>query len=98
MMIVGVALAGIFTGAVATYFLSGHDDTTHSTNVDSEVLPVVQELAAMKASMDTLQTELNQVRSMLSEFTESHRDSPLKSERFSLSAEPKAERSEDVIS
>ena len=68
MMVTGVALAGHFTAAIATYFMSS-DDPTHSTDGDTEQPNVGQELAAMKASLDRFHLELNQLRVVITEIT-----------------------------
>ncbi len=69
MMIIGVALAGIFTAAIATYFIAGTDSDhkTESHDVNAKAPHVAHELAAMTASMDRLHAELNDVRALLSE-------------------------------
>jgi Ion channel len=71
MMVTGVALAGIFTAAIATYFISSNDadHKPRSADIGAESSDLAQELAAMKVSIDRFHTELNQLRVLMTEIT-----------------------------
>ena len=55
MFITGVALVGIFTAAVATYFISSNDEKPKVEElIEAESSSVAHDLATMKASIDGL--------------------------------------------
>lgn len=60
MLITGVALAGIFTAAVATYFIANNDE--RQTTSESEAPEIARELATIRA-------ELSHLRGMVSGLT-----------------------------
>jgi voltage-gated potassium channel len=78
MMVTGVALAGIFTAAIATYFIASSDAAREmqSPDVDNNSPNVAHELAAMKTSVDRLHIELNQLRGLMTEITGRQHDHP----------------------
>jgi voltage-gated potassium channel len=65
MMISGVALAGIFTAAIATYFLSSNDGEHKAKTVNDH--------GAMQESIDQIQSELSQLRVLVGELAELQR-------------------------
>jgi voltage-gated potassium channel len=71
MMVVGVALVAIFTGAVATYFISVNDERPKvEENIEAGSPSVAQDLATMKASVNGLYAELTSLRAHLSDLIE----------------------------
>jgi len=76
MMVTGVALVGIFTAAIATYFISANDAGRDSSEVDAQPLDVAQELTAIKASVDRFHIELNQMHLLITEMTRGQKDHP----------------------
>jgi voltage-gated potassium channel len=71
MMVVGVALVAIFTGAVATYFISANDEHPKvEKNIEAGSTGVAEDLATMKASVDGLYDELASLRGHLSDLIE----------------------------
>lgn len=84
MMVVGVALVAIFTGAVATYFISVNDERPKvEENIEARSSSVAEDLATMKTSVDGLYAELRALRTHLSEVierTQETRDSPERSD------------------
>jgi voltage-gated potassium channel len=99
MMVAGVALAGIFTAAIATYFISSTDGDhkTQPTDVETELPSVAHELAAMKVSIDRFHAELNHLRALLSEITERQRDHPQTNTEVAQSAEDATERRDGAV-
>ncbi len=98
MMVTGVALAGIFTAAIATYFISSSDadHTKQSTDIATDPPNVAQELAAMKVSIDRFHVELSQLRALLTEITGHQRDQPATS-TLDQSAKDETERRDGAV-
>lgn len=71
MMVVGVALVAIFTGAVATYFISINDEHPKvEKTIEAGPTSVAKDLATMRASVDGLYDELASLRTHLSDLIE----------------------------
>ncbi len=71
MFIIGVALVGIFTAAVATYFISSNDEKPKVEElIEAESSSLAHDLATMRASIDGLYSELTSLRAHLSELIE----------------------------
>jgi voltage-gated potassium channel len=71
MMVIGVALVAIFTGAVATYFISANDEHPKvEENIEAGSPNVAEDLATMRASIDGLYDELSSLRAHLSDLIE----------------------------
>jgi voltage-gated potassium channel len=99
MMVTGVALAGIFTAAIATYFIASTDadHTVPSKDADTEPPNVAHELAAMKVSIDRFHVELNQLRVLIAEITGREHDSPTTNTQIDQSAKDETERSDGAV-
>ena len=84
MMVIGVALVGIFTAAVATYFIASNDEKPKVEEViEVGSSSVAHDLATMKASVDGLYAELSSLRAHLSELidgTQTTADEPERSD------------------
>lgn len=71
MFLTGVALIGIFTAAVATYFISSNDEKPKVDElIEAESSSMAHDLATMRTSIDGLYAELGSLRAHLSEFIE----------------------------
>jgi len=71
MFVTGVALAGIFTAAIATYFISSNDEEPKVEElIEAESSNVAHDLATMKTSIDGLYAELASLRAHLSQSIE----------------------------
>ena len=82
MMVIGVALVGIFTAAIATYFIASNDeDPKVEEAIEAESSSVSQDLVTMKASIDGLYAELSSLRAHLSELIEQSHTTEDESER-----------------
>jgi voltage-gated potassium channel len=96
MMISGVALAGIFTAAIATYFLASNDANRKAhAATNTEVPSVVEELGTVKESIGLVHTELNELRLLVAELTELQRGH-MANGKMTHSTE-EMERTDDVV-